>query len=146
MKSLLLAAHCLTLRRLSGDLDVTTGLVTHGRPGRDGPKWPPGMFLNTIPIRLDDEPATWLDAVEHVARFERTSHRHRRYPLQAMQSDAGRPLFNTVFDFVDYHLFGEPAGATGIELLDFEVHERTNFALWVTAAMDPRTGRLSRFE
>ena len=60
-----------------------------------------------------------------------------------MQSDAGRPLFNTVFDFVNYHLFGEQAGATGIELLDFEVHERTNFALWVTAAMDPRTGRLS---
>jgi amino acid adenylation domain-containing protein len=143
MKSLLLAAHCVTLRRLSGDLDVTTGLVTHGRPGRDRAELAAGMFLNTIPIRLDDGPATWLEAVEHVARFERTSHCHRRYPLQAMQSDAGRPLFNTVFDFVDYHLFGGRAGATGIELLDFEVHERTNFALWVTTATDPRTGSLT---
>lgn len=143
LKSLLLAAHCVTLQRLSGEKDVTTGLVTHGRPGRAGAEVAAGMFLNTIPIRLDNKPLTWLDAVEHVARFDRTSHRYRRYPLQAMQSDAGRPLFNVVFDFINYHLFGEPAGVTGVELLDFEGYERTNYALWVTAAMDPRTGRLS---
>ena len=120
MKSLLLAAHCVTLQRLSGEADVTTGLVTHGRPGRAGAEMAAGLFLNTIPIRLDDSPATWLDAVEHIARFERASHRYRRYPLQAMQSDAGRSLFNTVFDFVNYHLFGELAGVTGVELLGFE--------------------------
>jgi amino acid adenylation domain-containing protein len=139
MKSLLLAAHCATLQRLSGETDVTTGLVTHGRPGRAGAEVAAGLFLNTIPVRLDDKPATWLDAVEHVARFERASHPYRRYPLRAMQSDAGRPLFNVVFDYVNYHLFGIP----GIALLDFEVREQTNFALWVTAATDPRTGRLS---
>ena len=143
VKSVLLAAHCLTLRRLTGEVDVTTGLVTHGRPGRAGAEVAAGMFLNTIPIRLDDAPQTWLDVVEHVTRFERASHRYRRYPLQAMQSDAGRPLFNTVFDFVNYHVFADVTGATGIELLDFEVYEQTNFALWVTAVIDPRTGRLS---
>ncbi len=83
-----------------------------------------------------------MDAVEHVARLERTSHRYRRYPLQAMQSDAGRPLFNTAFNFVNYHLFADLARATGVELLDFEVSERTNFALLATAGIDPRTGRL----
>jgi amino acid adenylation domain-containing protein len=143
MKSLLLAAHCVTLQRLSGEGDITTGLVTHGRPGRAGAEVVAGMFLNTIPVRLDHTPATWLEAVEHMALFERASHRYRRYPLQAMHSDAGRPLFNVVFDFINYHLFGERTGISGIELLDFEVQEQTNFALWVTAAMDPRTGRLS---
>ena len=59
-----------------------------------------------------------------------------------MQSDAGRPLFNTVFNFVDYHLFAELAGATAVELLDFEVYEQTNFALAATAGIDPRTGRV----
>ena len=106
MKSLLLAAHCVTLQRLSGEGDVTTGLVTHGRPGRAGAEMAAGMFLNMIPVRLDHTPATWLEAVEHVAQFERASHRYRRYPLQAMQSDAGRPLFNMAFNFVNYHLFG----------------------------------------
>ncbi len=142
MKSLLLAAHCVTLQRLSGDADVTTGLVTHGRPGRLGAEVAAGLFLNTIPIRLDNSPTSWLDAVEHIARFERTSHRYRRYPLQAMQSDAGRPLFNTAFNFVNYHLFAELAGVTGVELLDLEVYEQTNLALLATAAVDPRTQRL----
>ncbi len=143
MKSLLLAAHCLTLQRASGEADVTTGLVTHGRPGRTGAEVAAGLFLNTIPVRLDDGHATWLDAIEHVAKIERASHRHRRYPLQAMQSDAGRPVFNVVFDYLNYHVFGAPAPDIGVELLGFDVHERTNFALWVTVATDPRTGRLS---
>ena len=143
MKSLLLAAHCVTLQRLSGEADVTTGLVTHGRPGRAGAERAAGLFLNMIPIRLDNSPATWLDVVEHIVRFERASHRYRRYPLQAMQSDAGRPVFNTAFNFVNYHVFAELATVTGVELLGFEADEQTNYALLVTAAMDPRTGRLS---
>ena len=143
LKTVLLAAHCLTLRNLSGEADVTTGLVTHGRPGRGGADVAAGLFLNTIPIRLDDDPATWLDAVECIARSERTSHRYRRYPLQAMQADAGRLLLKTAFNFVNYHVFAELAGVTGVELLDFEICERTNYALLVTAAIDPRTSRLS---
>lgn len=103
LKSLLLAAHCVTLQRLSGQRDVTTGLVTHGRPGRAGAEMAAGLFLNTIPVRLDDTPATWLDVVGQIARTERASYRYRRYPLQAMQSDAGRPLFNVVFNYVNYH-------------------------------------------
>jgi len=142
IKSLLLAAHCITLQRLSGEADVTTGLVTHGRPGRAGAEVAAGLFLNTIPIRLNVAPTTCLEAVEHIARLERAGHRYRRYPLQAMQSDAGRPLFNTAFNFVNYHHFAELASATGVELLDFEVYEQTNFALLVTAGIDPRTGRV----
>ncbi len=34
------------------------------------------------------------------------------------------------------------AGISGIELLDFEVHEQTNFALLATVGIDPRTQRL----
>jgi amino acid adenylation domain-containing protein len=142
MKSLLLTAHCVTLQRLSGETDVTTGLVTHGRPGRVGSEVAAGLFLNTIPIRLNEIATTYLDAVEHIAKFERASHRYRRYPLQAMQCDAGRPLFSTAFNFVNYHLFAELVGVAGAELLDVEVHEQTNLALLATAAVDPRTRRL----
>ena len=143
LKSLLLAAHCVTLQRLTGEVDVTTGLVTHGRPGRAGAEVAAGLFLNTIPIRLDDKPVTWLDVVEHVTRFERACHRYRRYPLQAMQSDAGHPLFTTAFNPVNYHLFADLAGTAGVEFLGFEAKEQTNYALLVTAGIDPRSDRLS---
>ena len=90
-----------------------------------------GLFLNTIPIRLDSSPATWLDAVEHIAQFERASHRYRRYPLQAMQSDAGRPVFNTAFNFVNYHAFRRAwPRATGVELLEFEAASRRIWRSW----------------
>ena len=59
-----------------------------------------------------------------------------------MQSDAGRPVLNTAFNYVNYHPFAELAGITGIELLDFEVQEQTNFALLATVGVDPRTQRL----
>jgi amino acid adenylation domain-containing protein len=143
LKTLLLAAHCVSLQRLSGQDDITTGLVTHGRPGRAGAERAAGLFLNVIPIRLDNSPPTWLDVVEHLVQFERAAQRYRRYPLQAIQSDAGRPVLNTVFNFVNYHVFAELAAAPGVELLEFEADEQTNYALLVTAAVDPRTDRLS---
>ena len=52
------------------------------------------------------------------------------------------PLFNTVFNYVNYHPFADLAGTAGIELLDFDVHEQTNFPLLVTVGIDPRTRRL----
>ena len=142
MKSILLAAHCLALQRLSGEAAVTTGLVTHGRPSRAGAESVAGLFLNTIPVRLGEGPANWLGVVEDMARYERESYRYRRYPLQAMQSHAGQPLFHTAFNYVNYHPFSELTGFAGIELLDFEVHEQTNFALLATAGIDPRLHRL----
>ena len=142
IKSLLLSAHCITVQRLSGESDITTGLVTHGRPARLGAEVAAGLFLNTIPIRLNRASTTRLETIEHVAGLERECYRYRRYPLGAMQSDAGRSLFNTAFNFVNYHHFAELANGTGVELLDFEMYEQTNYPLLVTAGLDPRTGRL----
>ncbi len=143
LKSVLLAAHCVSLQRLSGEADVTTGLVTHGRPDRLGAERAAGMFLNTIPIRLDSGPATWIEIVDSIVEFERASYRYRRYPLQAIQADVGRPVFTTAFNFVNYHIFAELTGVNGVQLLGFEARERTDLALFVSAAIDPRTGRLS---
>ena len=125
LKSVLLTAHCVSLQRLSGEADVTTGILTHGRPDRLGTERAAGMFLNTIPIRLDSGPATWIELVNSIVQFERASHRYRRYPLQAIQADAGRPVFTTAFNFVNYHIFAELAGVNGVQLLGFEARERT---------------------
>lgn len=143
MKSLLLAAHCLTLRAVTGEADVTTGLITHGRPGRVGAESAAGLFLNTIPIRLADDQRSWMETAESIAGFERSSHRYRRYPLSAIQSDAGRSVVETAFNFVNYHVLADLIAADGVQLAGFEGHEQTNFALLVTAGVDPRTGRLS---
>lgn len=143
LKTVMLTAHCLALRSLTGDDDITTGLVTHGRPGRTRAERIAGLFLNTMPVRLSGRPASWFDTVEQISSFERSSHRYRRYPLQAMQSDAGRPLIATAFNFVNYHQLGSLVTSAGLSLLGFEALEQTNFGLFVTVATDPRSERLS---
>ncbi|MER7701949.1 amino acid adenylation domain-containing protein [Kitasatospora sp. NPDC097605] len=143
VKSLLLAAHCLTLRLLSGTRDITTGLVTGGRPEEAGAERITGLFLETLPLRLDGRPRTWLDAAREVHRQERDSHPHRRYPLSAIQEDRGGDVvFETAFNYVHPHVLTELLADTGLELADFRTWEETNFTLLVNAVVDPVDERL----
>ncbi|WP_067477354.1 amino acid adenylation domain-containing protein [Nocardia amamiensis] len=140
-KSVYLAAHCLALRELTGHTDVTTGVVTHGRPDRAGAERVAGLFLNTLPVRLDGTATTWRAAVEQVARREREAYPYRRYPLRSILADGG-PVFETAFNYVNYHVFQPMLVLDGVRLLEFDAREETNFQLLVTAATDPRDGRM----
>ncbi|MET9942854.1 condensation domain-containing protein, partial [Streptomyces halstedii] len=74
MKSVLFAAHVLALRLYSGTEDVTTGLVTHGRPEYEDAERTAGLFLNTLPVRVDTAQPTWADVVEEALRQERATY------------------------------------------------------------------------
>ncbi|MDR6594652.1 non-ribosomal peptide synthetase/type I polyketide synthase [Saccharothrix longispora] len=148
LKSLLLAAHCLALRAMTGVEDVTTGCVTHTRPERGGAELCAGLFLNTVPVRLGAGPGTWREAVDHVLRWERESYPHRRLPLSTLQDERGGPVFETAFNFVNHHtlveaLRGDDPRSPAAELVDVTVREETDFALLTTAVVDPRDGRLT---
>ncbi|MEV5836836.1 amino acid adenylation domain-containing protein [Nocardia sp. NPDC052112] len=140
-KAVYLAAHCLTLRTVTGRADITTGVVGHGRPDRAGAESIAGLFLNTLPMRLDDTATTWRAAVEQVARRDRDAYPHRRYPLRSILADGG-PAFETAFNFINYHVFTPILGADRVTLREFDVREDTNFQLLVTVAHDPRDGRM----
>ncbi|WP_417282112.1 amino acid adenylation domain-containing protein [Antrihabitans spumae] len=143
LKNVLLTAHLLTLKAMSGTDDVTTGLVSHARPGRAGVETSAGLFLNTIAMRLDGTRGTWLKAISQVVRRERASHPHRRYPLRSVIADNGGPAFDTAFNFVNYHLFSDLFSSADVELIEFDAREETNFTLLVTAAIDPRSEELA---
>ncbi|MFG2863471.1 amino acid adenylation domain-containing protein [Streptomyces sioyaensis] len=143
MKSVLLTAHCLALRMMSGADDVTSGHVTHVRPERAGAEQCAGLFLNTLPVRLDGRQRTWRDAVERVVRWERDAFPHRRFPVSTLTSERGAPVFETAFNFVNYHTLSGVLDGERIALVDVAVREQTNFALLTTALVDPRDGRLA---
>ncbi|MFF0541800.1 amino acid adenylation domain-containing protein [Nocardia thailandica] len=148
VKTLLLTAHCLALGVLTGATDTVTGVIGHARPGRPDAETVAGLFLNTLPLRLDGSARTWREAVDQVAAAERAAVPHRRYPLRAILADraaggrAETTLFDTAFNYVHYHQFSRLAGIDGVELLDFDVREETNFAALLTVAIDPRTDRM----
>ncbi|WP_319754193.1 non-ribosomal peptide synthetase [Streptomyces sp. AK02-04a] len=142
VKSVLFAAHCLTLKVLQGSDEVTTGLVTHGRPEYAGSERTAGLFLNTMPVRLGGA-RTWLEAAREVEFGERNSQPHRRYPLSAIQADGkGDAVLQTAFNYVNFHVLGPFLRTTLVRLEGVEIWEQTNFPLLVNAITDPRDGRL----
>ncbi|MFF7964982.1 amino acid adenylation domain-containing protein [Streptomyces sp. NPDC007903] len=137
VKSVLFAVHGLTLAVLAGTRDVTTGLITHGRPELAGAERIAGLFLNTVPVRLDTALDSWLDVAREGFRQEQEGHLHRRYPLSAIQEDHGGPVVDTAFNYVHFHQLSHVLGLPGLRLTEFRTWEENDFRLLVNAITEP---------
>ncbi|MFG2357010.1 amino acid adenylation domain-containing protein [Streptomyces sp. NPDC048521] len=142
VKSLLLTAHCLTLSLLGGSTDVTTGLITHSRPEETGAERMVGLFLNTLPLRMQTAATSWFGLVQEAFRREQRIHPHRHYPLSLIQEDLGDDLFDTAFNYVRFEQLSKTLELPGIEMTDVRTFEQTNFTLLVNAVTDPVDGSL----
>ncbi|MEU1901589.1 amino acid adenylation domain-containing protein [Nocardiopsis dassonvillei] len=144
LKSVLFGAHVTALRLLSGQNDLTTGLVTHGRPEVEDGDRVCGLFLNTVPVRVSAEPRTWFDTVREVVEREREGHPHRRVPLATIQEDlGGGSLVDTAFNFIHFRQLGPVFALPEVEDRGFEAWEETNFALLLNAMVDPVDGGIT---
>src|SRR5262249_23722346 len=114
----------------SGNPDVTTGVVTHGRT-HEGIA---GLFLNTLPLRVD---TSLGEVARTVLRAEQAAHPHRRHPLSAIQDRLGRRPAVTAFNYVHFRQLGAALRTPGLELLGFETREETSFELLVNVVTDP---------
>ncbi|MFC3572941.1 amino acid adenylation domain-containing protein [Streptomyces yaanensis] len=137
LKSLLFAAHSLTLRMLTGTDDITTGMVTHGRPEQQDAERIAGLFLNTLPVRLNAAGESWIAVAREAFRQEQELHPHRLYPLSTIQEDFGTQVIETAFNHVHFHQLTQVMDLPDIELVDFRTREETNFALLVNSFIDP---------
>lgn len=137
VKSVLFAAHALTLAMLAGTRDVTTGLITHGRPELAGAERIAGLFLNTVPVRLNTARDSWLDVAREGFRQEQDGHPHRRYPLSAIQEDHGGPVLDTAFNYVHFRQLSHVLGLPGLRLREFCSWEENDFRLMVNAVTEP---------
>ncbi|HYP25734.1 MAG TPA: amino acid adenylation domain-containing protein, partial [Blastocatellia bacterium] len=137
IKSVLLAAHLKALSLLSGETNVNTGLITHGRPEvADGDRIR-GLFLNTLPFDLKMKRGNWKDLVRATFDSELEMLPHRRYPIAALQRQWGRqPLFETTFNFVHFHVVEGLLKSGSVEVLDATaMMEETNFLLGANFSM-----------
>jgi amino acid adenylation domain-containing protein/non-ribosomal peptide synthase protein (TIGR01720 family) len=130
VKSVVLAAHLKVLSLLSGQGDVITGLISNGRPETNDGERMFGLFLNTLPFRLNLGGGSWLDLVEEAFGGERELLPFRRYPLAQLQRmHQGQPLFDTAFNFTHFHVAERLEKVTGSRVLDSYGFQRTNFPL-----------------
>jgi amino acid adenylation domain-containing protein len=138
LKSVLLAAHYRTLAVVTGQTELTSGLVVNGRPEvRDGERIL-GLFLNTLPLRFKVRPGSWSDLVRQAAAAERELVAYRRYPMAQIKVAArggrdGRTLFDSAFNYNHFHVLraveeGEML-LDGNAVGDIELPYTTSFAL-----------------
>ena len=138
LKSVLLAAHVRVMGLVSGASDVVTGVVANGRPEEEGGDRAVGLFLNTLPQRTQLAGGAWRDLVRAVYESEQLLLPYRRFPLVEIQkSKGGRQLFETAFYFVHFHVTQTLAGVAGLQCLDAEFYEETNFPLLANFSVDP---------
>ena len=143
LKSVLLAAHLRVLGLLSSSIDVTTGVVASGRPeGVDGERVL-GLFLNALPFRLRLADESWADLVHAAFEAERAMIPHRRYPSAEVQRLlGGRPLYETTFNFVHFHVYRALEGFQGLQVLGGSSFEQTNVPFTANFSLDPSGRRL----
>ncbi|MEU1516068.1 amino acid adenylation domain-containing protein [Streptomyces sp. NPDC005811] len=105
LKSVLHAAHLTVLSRLTDEDSFVSGLVCDARPEAAGADRVYGMYLNTLPFAHRRGARTWGELVRQVFDRETEMWGHRRYPLPAIQRDAGtggRRLFDVFFNYQDF--------------------------------------------
>jgi len=138
LKSVMLAAHLRALSVLTGNNDVLTGMVSHGRPETADGERVLGLFLNTLPFRRRLAGGTWLQLVQETFAAERELLPFRRYPMARMQQDLGNdtPLFEITFNFTHFHAYEEMQHVSGLEVLSMDGVADTNFALAVDFSLE----------
>jgi amino acid adenylation domain-containing protein len=114
LKSVFLAAYARVVGKFSGEVDLTVGLTTHGRPEAHDCDDLVGLYVSMHPLRLSCGRATWRELVRHCHQAEAQVWAHRFYPLSEIKRlHADRELFETSFT---YNHFSVTAQARDIGL------------------------------
>jgi amino acid adenylation domain-containing protein len=120
VKNLCFAAYLFMLGMLSYDNNVVTGLISNNRPlGEDGDKVI-GCFLNTVPVRIQiPRQLTWSDYIQlidsklvELKRYERVSF-YEILRIIGEKTYDKNPLFDTMFNYVDFHVYKQAKDITG---------------------------------
>lgn len=137
VKTLMLAAHLRVLALIVGELDVVTGVVTHGRPEEVGGERALGLFLNSAPFRLKLGRGTWADLIRETFDAERALAPHRHYPIAQLQIDeGGRQLFEVLFNFMNFHVLKVIEQSNEIQVVDEATFVETNFTMVVDVRVE----------
>jgi amino acid adenylation domain-containing protein len=143
LKSVLLAVHLKVMGHATGRPDPLTGLVANGRPEGPGSDEALGLFLNSLPFGLRLGAETWSGLARAAFEAEREMLPHRRFPLAEIQATAGGALFDTLFNFVHFHVYQGLLRTPGVELLDWSGYEEVDTPFGANFQLDPAGDRLT---
>ena len=137
IKTVLLAAHLRVLSLLSGQKDVLTGLLAHGRPEQAETEQGLGLFLNNLPFRQRLEGGSWWDLVQKTFELEKETLPFRYYPMSEVQRDhGGQSLFDVAFNFVHFRVYEGLQELSDVRVLDGNTFAQTDLTMWAEFSLD----------
>ncbi len=130
VKTILMAAHLKVISMISGNSDVLTGYEQSGRPEVEDATKAIGLFLNTVPFRVNINVSNWAELINLVYQTEIGLLPHRRYPMAKMKQDLGtqKPFFDSAFNYTHFYLLKELTKIPEFNLLDIRANSETEFA------------------
>ncbi|MCE7009273.1 amino acid adenylation domain-containing protein [Kibdelosporangium philippinense] len=132
-KAVFLAAHIVLLSLLTGSSDVVTSVVTNCRPETDGAEHALGLFLNSLPMRIN-RAETWEDLVADVERTLLADSAHKLCPVADIQAGTGLDLSGSLFTFVHFR--------QAVDVLGDDSVDTTNYLLATEVAKTGTTYRV----
>lgn len=103
LKHLLLAVHARVLGQSKGIGDVLTGMVIHGRPERRDSELMLGLFINTLPVRLQIDRGSWSELILSAKQEDQRLQEYRHTPLWMLRREFGSSAdLPTFFNYVAF--------------------------------------------
>lgn len=129
-------AWAMLLARYSGERDVVFGATVSGRPPElSGVESMIGLFINTVPVRVQVDPTMplvpWLQAIQ-ARQAERSPHEHAGLMEIQQWSEVprGQPLFQSNVIFMNYPFRESLAqGSNGLRIGDVSIFDRDDTPL-----------------
>ncbi|CDH26806.1 non-ribosomal peptide synthetase [Xenorhabdus bovienii] len=144
VKIVLLTAHMRVLAFISGQYNVISGLEQNGRPEMADSERTLGLFLNTLPFRLELSPGSWKDLVRQVFDEEIALMPWRHYPMAQMRLDNNTSeLFEVVFNYVHFHVSQDTIARHGQALVQLDSVLETEYPLRAEFSRDTQQGQVA---
>jgi amino acid adenylation domain-containing protein len=132
LREVLLAVHLRVCAFIEGANAGMSAVVANGRLEVAGGDEVAGLFLNSLPLRVELRRQSWRQLVRAVKRELQAVMPHRRYPFSEIAKLHGTAISDVCFNFVHFHVYRALQGIEGFEILHGEVIEKTNYKLATT--------------
>ncbi|WP_313918910.1 non-ribosomal peptide synthetase [Tahibacter sp.] len=138
VKAVMFAAYAVAVARLCGRSILYTGYCTHRRDMHAVSAQALGLYVTTLPVRIDTDAASWGGLIDAAHAVEVALWPHRHTPLIEVQRlVGGAALFEHYFNFND---FTDVVGVADDVMPSSEsaLYNLNEFALTVNVLMDRR--------
>ncbi|WP_166695596.1 non-ribosomal peptide synthetase [Bacillus cereus] len=133
VKNICFAGYLYLLNLISYEKELVVGYLTNNRPVHEEGDRLLGCFLNTVPVRMEvPHGKRWSEFLKQVDEKLLQVKRHERIPLFEIANLIGEksgdknPIFDTLFNFMDFHIMDNFSEEIVNESLDVDGHQDTN--------------------